>query len=139
MAEADDLLSWWHASIDHWNAGDIEAVVADGTIDGFGFRSRDARVGLTPEVQGAVLQGWYDSLERYRIKDVDVDCRIDGDTTVLYGFFTEDFQHAGGPPERLRVRFTHVLTRRDGGWEVVWQHRDIQEFTDGFYVPQPAD
>ena len=80
---------------------------------------------MPTEVQREILTLWYESLDRYRIDDIEVDCRIDGDVAVLWGFFTEDFQRRGGDPESVRVRSSNVIRRRDGRRESVWNHRDI--------------
>lgn len=140
VGERDELVERMRASFEPWNAGDIDAIVAGGTADGFGFRTRDARLGFDEDATRAMLTAWYDSLERYRIEDVEADARVDGDTAVVFGSFTEDFRHRGGPPERVRVRYSHVFRRADDDWTLVWQHRDVQDFADdGFYVPRPVE
>jgi hypothetical protein len=144
MSDAEDLIADARASFEPWNDWDIDAILAatafGGGAQGFGFRTRDARVDVPTEVQREILTFWYESLDRYRIDDIEVDCRIDGDVAVLWGFFTENFQHKGGDPESVRVRFSNVIRLRDGRWESVWNHRDIQDFTDeGFYISRPVD
>jgi hypothetical protein len=78
------------------------------------------------------------SLYRYRIEDIDVNCDVQGDIATVRGFYTEDFQHHGADLERVRVRYSMVLQRDADHWQIVWNHRDIQEFTDeGVYVKKP--
>ena len=129
MSDAEGLIADARASFEPWNDWDIDAILTatafGGGAQGFGFRTRDARVDVPTEVQREILTFWYESLDRYRIDDIEVDCRIDGDVAVLWGFFTENFQHKGGDPESVRVRFSNVIRRRDGRRESVWNHRDI--------------
>lgn len=144
MSDAEDLVATAIASFEPWNRWDVDAILSasafGGGAQGFGFRTRDARVDVPTDAQREILSSWYESLDRYRIEDIEVDCSIDGEVAVLWGFFTEDFQHKGGHPERVRVRFSNVVRRRDGQWESVWNHRDVQDFTDeGFYLPRPVE
>lgn len=142
MTDADDLIALAHRCIEPWNRADVDAIVDAPVLgagaQGFGFRTRDARLDIPDEVLRQVLRAWFDGMERYRIEDVEIDCHIDGDHAVLFGHWTEDFRTVGGEPERVRVRFSNVVRRADGGWESVWNHRDIQDFTDeGAYVTRP--
>jgi hypothetical protein len=143
MSETEDLLRLVRASIEPWNAWDVDGILGSaffgGGADGFGFRTRDARVDVPVDLQRQILTAWFASLDRYRIEDLEVQCRIDDGIATLWGFFTEDFRHEGGEAERLRVRFSNVLRRRDGTWESVWNHRDVQEFSDdGTYIARPV-
>lgn len=142
MSDEQELIDRVRAGFDAWSGWDIESIVGGqgaGAGLGFGFRTRDVRPAQPADVQRTGLEAWFGSLDRYRIEDVDADCAIDGDIATVWGFYTEDFQHRGGPPERVRARYSMVFHRRNGGWQVVWNHRDIQPFSDdGRYVRRPV-
>jgi ketosteroid isomerase-like protein len=90
------------------------------------------------DAQRGGLAAWFGTLERYTIEDIDVSCIVNGDIAMVWGFCTEDFEHRGEAPEHVRVRYSMVRHRRDGDWQLVWNHRDIQEFADdGFYIKKP--
>jgi hypothetical protein len=142
MAEEDEIIASIKAGFEPWSAWDINEILdGSGGVGGglgFGFRTRDVRVGGTAEQERARLEAWYDSLEHYRIEDVEANCAVNGDIATIWGFYTEDFKHKGQDSERVRVRYSMVQQRQNGRWQFVWNHRDIQDFTnEGFYVSQP--
>jgi ketosteroid isomerase-like protein len=141
VGDLEQLRAIGKASRDAWNQHDVDAILATGQGEGFGFRAREARLadawGPQPK---AALQAWFDSLKYYRIVDPVEDVRVDHDTGITWGFFTEEFQHSGAPAERVRVRFTNVLQRDGDGWRLIWSHRDAQVFDeDGSYQRRPDD
>ena len=142
MNEPEQIQELGAAFVSAWDANDVDAIVASGGGAGFGFRTRDVRLldYQDPSVdQRAFLQMWFDSLDYYRIVDFDSDVRIEGDTAIESGTFTEEFQQTGEQPERVRVRSTAVYRRQGSTWERLWDHRDAQEFTsDGVYVKRPV-
>jgi hypothetical protein len=142
MSDEEQLMARVRAGFDAWSRHDIDSIVGASGVGaglGFGFRTRDMRPAPPLEDQRAGLEAWFGSLGRYRIEDLETNCSIDGDIATVWGFYTEDFQHHDGFPERVRVRYSMVFARRDGDWQSVWNHRDIQDFSDdGLYVKRPA-
>jgi hypothetical protein len=135
VGDLEKLRAIGNASRDAWNQHDVDAILATGKGEGFGFRTREARLASAggPQPNDA-LRAWFDSLEYYRIVDATEDVRVDQDTGITWGFFTEEFQHVGVPAERVRVRFTNVWQRDGVGWRLIWSHRDAQDFEeDGSY------
>jgi hypothetical protein len=142
MSDHDQVVAHVKSSFEAWSAHDVERILEEsggaGGGLGFGFRTRDARVGRTVVEQRQGLTAWFGSLDRYRIDDIDVNCSVDDDLATVWGFFTEDFAHTGQEPERVRVRYSVVYRRAGNQWQPVWNHRDIQEFAeDGFYIRKP--
>lgn len=141
MSDQDDVVAQYVSGFEAWNAHDADRIFdesGDGALFGFGFRDRDVRAGRTVEQQRQGLKAWFGSFDWYRIDDIDVHCSVDGDIATVWGFFTEDYQHKGQDPERVRVRSSAVLHRLDGGWQQIWSHRDAQEFAeDGSYIRKP--
>ena len=143
-ADLEDLLALHHDAFEPWNAWDVDAILSNdafaGGAQGFGFRTRDARIDVPLDEQREILTAWYASLDRYRIVDTEVHGRIDGDLAVVWGFYTEDFKPKGAPAERVRVRFSNVMHRQDGRWVSYWNHRDAQDFDEhGIYRARPTD
>jgi hypothetical protein len=141
MSEEEQLAARVRAGLmayDRWDIDSIVGVHGVGAGLGFGFRTRDVRPVLPTDVQRAGLKAWFGSLDRYKVEDVETNCSVDGDIATVWGFYTEDFQHHGGDPERVRARYSMVFHRRDGDWQIVWNHRDIQDFSDdGRYLKRP--
>ena len=143
MSDHDQIVAQVKSVFEAWSAHDVDRILEEsggaGGGLGFGFRTRDARVGGTVEEQRQGLTAWFGSLDRYRIDDIDVNSSVDDDLATVWGFFTEDFAHTGQDPERVRVRYSMVFRRVGDRWHPVWNHRDIQEFAeDGFYIRKPV-
>ena len=139
MTDEEQITARFTSSLEAWNAWDIERIIeqSDGAGGGlgFGFRTRDVRPAGSVDEARADLEAWFGSLERYRIEDFEINSVVNGDIATVWSFFTEDFKHHGENPERVRVRASAVLHRSQGDWRTVWNHRDIQEFTeDGLYL-----
>ena len=144
MSDQEQILAQIMSEADAWTAHDVDRIIAEsgGAAAGlgFGFRTRDARVDGTTEDQRQALTAWFATLDRYRIDDIDMNCSVDDDLAIVWGFFTEDFAHKDQAPERVRVRRSTVLRRVGDRWQPVWNHRDIQEFDDdGFYIRKPVE
>jgi hypothetical protein len=97
---------------------------------GFGWRTRNPRVGESREHQLETIRPFFASVEYYRITDEEIHTAVDGDVGLAWGFFTEDFQVRGRAPERIRVRFTTAFKREGDGLRQVLFHRDAQLFDD---------
>jgi hypothetical protein len=143
MTDEEQIIADTRAGFEAWSAWDIDLIIARsggvGAGLGFGFRTREFRAPAPADELRAGLEAWFGSLDRYRIDDVEVHCAVEGDLATVWGFYTEDFQHRGEAPERVRARFSMVRQRRHGGWQIVWNHRDIQEFTaEGGYIKKPV-
>lgn len=103
---------------------------------GFGYRTVAVRQtsGQSGQELRAAFERWKESLASYRLELDTVETAVFGDVGLAWGWYTEDFQHKGQPPERARVRFTKTLLRDADGWKVILYHRDIQPFeADGRY------
>jgi ketosteroid isomerase-like protein len=142
MTDEEQIIAETRSGFEAWSAWDIDQIIARssgaGAGLGFGFRTRDMRAVDSVDAQRVGLEAWFGTLERYTIEDIDVNCIVNGDIATVWGFYTEDFKHRGEDPEHVRVRYSMVRHQRDGDWQVVWNHRDIQEFTDdGFYIKKP--
>ena len=129
MTEEEQVLALFERSRAAWEARDVDTMIAMNDGAGFGWRARDARTRLvdSPERRKA-LETALATYEYARVVDVDVQVQVDGDTAILWGFFTEEFQHKDREPETVRVRFTRVARKRDGEWTYAWGHRDAQPF-----------
>ena len=69
-------------------------------------------------------------MDRYSIELDELNTQIDGDIVLAWGFFVENYQVTGQPPERARVRFTAVSRITEDGLRPLIFHRDIQPFDD---------
>ena len=143
MTDEEQIIADTRAGFDSWSAWDIDQIIVRsggvGAGLGFGFRTREFRAAASTDELRASLTAWFGTLDRYTIDDVEVQCAVNGDLATAWGFYTEDFQHRGEEPERVRARFSMVRQRRNGAWQIVWNHRDIQEFTsDGVYIKKPV-
>jgi hypothetical protein len=108
------------ASLAAWNAGDLDRIVDTPGLSnnpgiGFGWRTRNPRVGESREHQLETIRPFFASVEYYRITDEEIHTAVDGDVGLAWGFFTEDFQVRGRAPERIRVRFTTAFKREGDG------------------------
>lgn len=133
------------ASLAAWNAGDLDRIVDTPGLSnndgiGFGWRTKDPRVGESREYQLETIRPFFATVEYYRITDEEIHTAVDGNVGLAWGFFTEEFHVRGRAPEKVRVRFTTVLKREAGTWRQLLFHRDAQPFDDkGNYIPaQPA-
>ena len=140
ITDEDALRGMIAASSAAWIARDAEALTTSGSsLHGYGYRVRDART-PDPDAHRAALSVALASYDYFRIVDHDVNVRIDGDTAIVWGSFTEEFQNSGLPPEVVRVRFSNTAVKRNGEWRFIWSHRDAQDFNDdGRYVPCPVE
>lgn len=143
MSDEDRVVAQYLASFEAWNDHDVERIFDDAGDDvllGFGFRAQNVRTGVPVEQQRQGLKAWFGSLDWYRIEDIEMNCSVDGDIATVWGFFTEDFRHAGQHPERVRVRSSAVLRRSGDRWQQIWSHRDAQEFEEGgSYIRKPFE
>lgn len=123
------------ASLAAWNAGDLDRIVDTPGLSnndgiGFGWRTKDPRVGESREYQLETIRPFFATVEYYRITDEEIHTAVDGDVGLAWGFFTEDFQVRGRAPEKIRVRFTTVFKREGGRLRQILFHRDAQSFDD---------
>ena len=123
------------ASLAAWNAGDLDRIVDTPGLSnnvgiGFGWRTRDPRVGESREYQLETIRPFFAAVEYYRITDEEIHTAVDGDVGLAWGFFTEDFQVRDRAPEKIRVRFTTVFKREEGRLRQILFHRDAQSFDD---------
>src|SRR5688500_3802097 len=127
MTEEEQVRALLERSQEAWENRDVETLIEIGEGAGFGWRARDARLPLksSPETRAALDAGLR-TVGYARIVDVQADVNVDGDTAILWGFFTEEFQRIGGQPQVVRVRFTRVARKNAGHWTYVWGHRDAQ-------------
>jgi ketosteroid isomerase-like protein len=129
------------ASLAAWNAGDLDRIVDTPGLSnndgiGFGWRTKDPRVGESREYQLETIRPFFATVEYYRITDEEIHTAVDGDVGLAWGFFTEDFQVRGRAPEKIRVRFTTVFKREGGRLRQILFHRDAQSFDDqSNYIP----
>ena len=130
---AEAVRDWCAAN----NARDVEHVAAmDVPGIGFGYRTADCRdlraVGEAGYAR--LLQQFFDRLASYRLDLEELHTAVADDVGLAWGFYVEEFQEKGLPPERARVRFSQVLRRGENGWKILFFHRDIQPFDpDGRY------
>ncbi|GAB4325324.1 MAG: hypothetical protein Kow0010_07710 [Dehalococcoidia bacterium] len=105
---------------------------------GFGYRSRDARpmARLGREGHRAANEGFFHAVDHYRLEFDTLETDVAGDLGFAWGWYTEEFQHKGQPPERARVRFSQVMQKEGAGWKVLLFHRDIQPFGDDGRYPR---
>lgn len=103
---------------------------------GFGYRTVAPRGPMSREEFGMAMDRWRGSLDRYRMELESLEPAVAGEVGLASGFYIEDFQHKGQPPERVRVRFTQAMVRDADGWRVIQFHRDIQPFDDNGQYPR---
>jgi ketosteroid isomerase-like protein len=125
------------AYIAAWRTGDVQTIIAmEAQVVGFGFRAW-ARRDTAAFGEGdylRTLEWFFGPMDDYRVELEDLQTSITGDIGLAWGVYIEEFQEKGCPPERARVRFSHVLTKGARGWRLLLYHRDIQPFNEeGFY------
>lgn len=140
-----DVESQVRASLLVWNTADAERIIETpgpgGNFGGagFGYRTIAHRGGQSREEELSIINRFLDSVEYYRVTVDEVNTMVEHDVGFAWGYFTEDFQLGGRPPETVNVRFTSVLTREQTGWRQLMFHRDAQPFdSNGSYIPQAA-
>ncbi|MGE0599137.1 MAG: ester cyclase [Dehalococcoidia bacterium] len=127
----------WIAAI---NEPDIAAICAmDATGYGFGYRTSAPRDMSSTSIDKyrEFMRGFYDRHKGIVTTLEELQTAVDGDVGLAWGVYTEQFQIAGRPLERARVRFSQTMRRdQDGAWRFLLFHRDIQPFDDqGRYPP----
>ena len=140
-----DVESQVRASLLVWNTADAERIIETpgpgGNFGGagFGYRTIAHRAGQSREEELSIINRFLDSVEYYRVTVDEVNTMVEHDVGFAWGYFTEDFQLRGRPPETVRVRFTSVLSKGPTGWRQLMFHRDAQPFdNNGTYIPQPT-
>jgi hypothetical protein len=136
-----ELRSGFIKQIDVWNRGDFEAMDWESSYPrGFGYRTEAPRIpgDIPQENWNQLIEDFFKMFKYYKIKPEDFNVKVDGDIGLIWGFFVEDFQVAGKPPERNRVRFSATARRIENGrWVTLLGHRDIQPFDEkGRYIPK---
>lgn len=138
----DEIRAQLEADVEAWNTADIENINSDSFSIGYGFRSYLPRTTATrsPEADRALLKGFLDSLESYRIIPIERNITIEGEIALVWGSHIEEIKHIGRPRERVTVRNSATYKRNsDGTWQALLSHRDIQKFgDDGRYIPEYA-
>ena len=135
--EVAEAVRAWCAA---WHARDIQTIIAmEARAGGFGFRALARRDHAALGDEGY----WWQRLERfcgqmdtYRLELEDLQTSVTGDIGLAGEVFNEEFQEKGRPPERVRVRFSMVLTKGARGWQVLLYHKDIQPFNDEGAYPR---
>jgi ketosteroid isomerase-like protein len=127
--------------MDAWNRHDSDAIaMEEPSYLGFGYRTKAPRMASDiPQEKEKVkqfLEEWFKTMKYYEIELEDFNVEVDGDIGLVWGFFVEDFQEVGKPPERNRIRFSATSRRiEDGRWKILMGHRDIQPFDEkGQYI-----
>lgn len=73
-------------------------------------------------------------MEYLRHIDTELNTWSERDIGLAWGYFTEEFQHKGQPPEKVRIRFTSTYKKEGEKWRLLMFHKDIQPFNEeGFY------
>lgn len=131
---AEAVRQWIHAS----NQRDIEYICAtDAKGFGYGYRTRDARdiQATDPDEYRQFMRGFYERHSSIRTTIEKLETAVDGDVGLAWGVYVEEFQIAGRPPERARVRFSQAMRRDEAGWRFLLFHRDIQPFDESGRYP----
>jgi ketosteroid isomerase-like protein len=121
---ADAVRAWCAA----WHTRDIPTILAmEAQAGGFGFRPlvRRDHVARGEENYRQTLERFFGRMDDYRLELADFETSVTGEVGLAWGVYIETFQEKGHPPERARVRFSKVLTKRARGWQVLLYHRDI--------------
>jgi hypothetical protein len=135
----EEIRSGFIKQVDVWNSRDFDAMDWDSTYPrGFGYRTMAPRIpsDIPQENRKQLIENFFNTFEYYKIKPEDFNVMVDGDVGIIWGFFVEDFQEVGKPPERNRVRFSGTARRTENGrWITLLGHRDIQPFDEkGQYI-----
>lgn len=119
-----------------YNSGDIRRAAAmETSAAGYGYRSPAWR-DLLPAGDGYLqaMEQFMASMASFQIEVEEVKTKVHGDVGFAWGVYVEQFQPAGGSPERARIRFSQAMTKTDDGWKFLSFHRDVQPFdADGRY------
>jgi hypothetical protein len=134
-----ELRSGLIKQIDAWNRRDFDAMDWEASYPrGFGYRTKAPRIpsDIPQENRRQLLEDFFNMFKYYKIELEDFNVVVDGDVGLIWGFFVEDFQEVGKPPERNRVRFSATGRRIENGrWVTLLGHRDIQPFDEkGQYI-----
>jgi hypothetical protein len=134
-----ELRSGFIKQVDVWNRRDFDDMDWESSYPrGFGYRTEAPRIpsDIPQENRKQLIEGFFKGFEYYRIEPEDFIVKVDGGIGLIWGFFVEDFQEMGKPPERNRVRFSATARRIENGrWVTLLGHRDIQPFDEkGQYI-----
>lgn len=134
----EEIAEIWKKEKLAWDSMDSDRILeARLGSRGYGFRNITWRE-YPPEGISKMKQAidqYFSNMEYFRHVDMDVNTWSEGDLGLAWGFFTEEFQHKGQPPETVRVRFSCTYRREDREWRLVMSHHDIQPFNEeGFYL-----
>jgi ketosteroid isomerase-like protein len=131
---AEAVRAWCRA----WDAHDVRTIIAmEARASGFGFRplARRDQGALGEQTYSHMVERFFGDMEYFHLRLENLQTSVMGDFGLAWGTHVEDFQEKGHPPELAKVRFTKILTKGEGGWQVVLYHRDIQPFgEDGRYL-----
>ena len=128
--EHDQIAADLEAGFSLWSAHDAASLAERDRGVGFGFRTRDARPPVGREAYRRGLERFFAQMESYTIELDELHTKVDGDVVLAWGFFIENYQLRGQPPERARVRFTSASRITDDGLKPLIFHRDIQPFDE---------
>lgn len=105
---------------------------------GFGYRTAAARdfSDIREAAYATISDRWRGGLDRYQVELETFDTAVVGEVGLAFGWYVEEFQHKGQPPERARVRFSQSMVRDAEGWHVIHFHRDIQPFDENGQYPR---
>jgi hypothetical protein len=144
----NELRTYFIKFMEGFNKNNIDNIDAThlGSFRGFGYRTKYPRIpGDVPPLQydqyikGYVqfVKNWLKTMKYYSSKIEVLHVAVDGDIGFVWGFYINDFQEIGKPPEKYKVRFSSTLRRtEDGSWIQLMEHRDIQNFDEtGQYIP----
>ncbi|MES2649284.1 MAG: hypothetical protein V4717_20565 [Bacteroidota bacterium] len=129
-----DFENYVRKSIESYNSLNVDSIIAGGFTgfeNGFGWRTRPPRPPLSREVAASFLQNWLDGMTLYKIHVDQIYTKLEGNTGLAWGHFTEEFQLKEGQRQVIRVRFTITSIYDKSGWRTVLAHRDIQKFDPG--------
>jgi ketosteroid isomerase-like protein len=133
---AEAVRAWCTA----WHTRDMDTITAmEARAVGFGFRPlvrRDHLANARQEGRDRQLERFFAQKVSYSLVLQECETAVVGDVGLAWGTYLETWQDQGQPPEQARVRFSKVLTKGAGGWEVVLYHRDIQPFTAAGRYPK---
>ena len=136
ITEADvaEAMRDWVAAAQNRDFARVWAMESGGI--GFGYRTLSARgMGSTTRDDYVKrMNAFFASFVSYDVKLETVETAVQGEIGMAWGTYTENFQVTGSAPERVRVRFSQVMSKGESGWRVIMFHRDIQPFdTSGAY------
>ncbi len=134
--EVAGAFSEWVEANSNWDFERLWRFEASGI--GFGYRTAAARRmgSITEDDFRRVGEEAKGRMNRYRMETETLRTAVDGDLGLAWGWYVEDFQEKGLPPERARVRFTQAMRKDADGWRVVIFHRDIQPYAEDGQYPR---